>query len=526
MPRPRLLAILCATALLGGLVTGSAAAGDDPSIQSLTTDLDQILADPRLAGAGAGVVVRSVPMLDPASRSSVEDGQVLYRRGGADRLQPASNAKLLTSAAALEVLGPDHRFTTSVLADSSLRGSVLHGDLYLRGSGDPTTLAADYEALAQRVADTGIKVVTGKVVADDSAFDPVRLGVSWAWDDEPFYYSAQVGALTVAPDTDYDAGTVIVRVRPAAAGQKPAIELSPPTSIVTIDNRATTGAPGSASSIVVERQHGTNTVVITGSAPANGNPSAHFSTVDDPARYAADVFRAALTRRGVQVLDPKLGTGVTPAHFTELAAHRSMPLSQLLVPFMKLSNNGHAEILVKAMGKAVHGKGTWADGIRAMTPKLAALGLSANAYRLVDGSGLSRMDMVSADQLTALLAAARSRPWYPVWHHSLPVAGHPDRMVGGTLRTRLRGTPAEGRIRAKTGSLTAVSALSGYVTGADGKDLAFAVVTNNVLSGTKDLEDRIALRLAMHPAGPAARSIPLEPPAGDPWLECSWRKAC
>ncbi|MGW0519753.1 D-alanyl-D-alanine carboxypeptidase/D-alanyl-D-alanine endopeptidase [Crossiella sp. NPDC003009] len=515
MPRPRLLAVLCATALLGGLVTGSAAAGDDPSTLSLSADLDQILADPRLAGAGTGVVVREV-----------DTGQVLYRRGGADRLQPASNAKLLTSAAALEVLGPDHRFTTSVLADSSLRGKVLNGDLYLRGTGDPTTLAADYDALAQRIADTGLQVVTGRVVADDSAFDPVRLGPSWAWDDEPFYYSAQVGALSVAPDTDYDAGTVIVRVRPAAAGQRPAVELTPPTSVITVDNRATTGAPGSASTIAVERQHGTNTVLVTGSAPANGFASAHFSTVDDPARYAADVFQAALLRRGVRVLDPKPGAGVTPPHFAELAAHRSMPLSELLVPFMKLSNNGHAEILVKAMGKAVHGKGTWADGIRAMAPKLAALGVPPAAHRLVDGSGLSRMDMVTADQLSALLAAARTRPWYPVWHHSLPVAGKADRLVGGTLRNRLRGTPAEGKVRAKTGSLTGVSALSGYVTGSDGRDLVFAVVTNNTLSGTKDLEDRIAVRLAAHP-GPAARAaIPESPADADPWTECSWRKAC
>jgi serine-type D-Ala-D-Ala carboxypeptidase/endopeptidase (penicillin-binding protein 4) len=190
--------------LLAGLVVaaGSApVAAQDPD--PLGRDLDAILAHPGLAGTDVGLVVRAA-----------DTGEVLYRRGSDRRSQPASNAKLVTSAAALEVLGPDYRFSTAVAAAGRRTGPVLHGNLVLRGTGDPTMLAADYDALAAKVAASGIRFVRGTLVADDTWFDAVRLGSGWAWDDEPFYYNAQVSALTAAPDTDFDAGSVIVRVAP------------------------------------------------------------------------------------------------------------------------------------------------------------------------------------------------------------------------------------------------------------------------------------------------------------------------
>lgn len=527
--RRLLHAVLASTLLLAGLA-GSVTAevtAEPSGHEALAADLDRILADQRLIGAHPGVVVRSALT-----------GETLYSRGAGDRLLPASNNKLLTSVAALETLGAGYRFSTGVSSTGQREGAALVGDLYLRGGGDPTLLAADYDGLARELAGSGLRVVTGRLVADDTWFDPVRLGVSWAWDDEPYYYSAQIAALTVAPNTDYDAGTVIVGVTPAAAGAVPSVRVTPETGYVQIENRATTGAPGSAETISVERRHGTNTLVVSGSVPAGGATTQDWATVWEPAGYAADVFRRALAANGISVLG-ETALGATPAHAQPLATHQSMTLGELMVPFLKLSNNGHAEVLLKAMGRHVRGQGSWSAGIAVARERLAALGIPTGTYRMVDGSGLSRMDLVTAGQLSDLLLAVRGKPWFGQWYDSLPIAGQPDRFVGGTLRNRMRNTPAAGNVHAKTGSLTGVTALSGYVTAASGEPLVFSIVINNYVSSSpKDIEDAIAVRLARYlgEADGGVGTLTLVPaplPADDPAtavdessLECTWARAC
>lgn len=532
--RARFLSAALAVPLAGALVAGvataltSSAVADPAGREALVADLDRILADARLAGAHAGVVVRDA-----------ETGDPLYSRGGPSKLLPASNNKLFTSAAAISALGPDYRFTTSARATAQLRGSVLHGDLYLHGTGDPTMLAADYDRLAAEVAATGVRVVTGKLLADDSWFDPVRLGVSWAWDDEPFYYSAQISALSVAPDTDYDAGTVILRISPATAGQPVAVALEPATGYVRIENRATTGPAGSPNTLSVDRPHGSNRIVLTGSMPAGGSTSRLWRTVWEPTGYAADVFAMALAANGVRVIGGT-GLGTAPERARTIAEHDSMTLGELLVPFMKLSNNGHAEVLIKAMGRELRGEGSWDAGLDVAAEQLAGLGLPAGAYRMVDGSGLSRMQMLTADLLSELLLSAQDEPWFDVWYQALPIAGVSDRLVGGTLRNRMGGTPAAGNVHAKTGSLTGVTALSGYVTAASGEPLIFSIMLNNYLSSSpKDIEDAIAIRLAEYDGAadqqnPQITRLPAQRlPVDDPntridesTLECTWARAC
>ncbi|MER6988485.1 D-alanyl-D-alanine carboxypeptidase/D-alanyl-D-alanine-endopeptidase [Saccharopolyspora hirsuta] len=502
--------------------SGAAPTGPD----ALRADLDEILADPRLAGSHAGVVVR-----DPAT------DEVLYSRQAGARATPASNAKLLTSAAALEALGPDHRFRTEVLTGARQVGPVLLGDLHLRGTGDPTLLAADYDRLAEQVAAAGIRVVQGGLRTDDTWFDDVPLGTGWAWDDEPYYYSAPISALTAAPNTDFDAGTAIVRVSPTAEGQPAEVRLEPETDVVRIDNRTTTSAEGGEPDVVVQRDHGGSRVVVSGTVPAGAEPVEDFTTVPDPSAYAADLFARALAAHGVQAR--YAGEGTAPEGARVLAERQSMPLRDLLVPFMKLSNNGHAEVLVKAMGREVRGEGSWAAGLEVLTEQLRGLGLSPEVLRLVDGSGLSTMDNVTPEQLTVLLDNAQQRPWFRAWYDSLPVAGVADRMVGGTLRNRMAGTAAENNVRAKTGSLTGVTSLSGYVTAANGRELVFSVVFNDFVSDSpKDLEDAIAIRLAEYrgaddqprgrPQVPQQRVQRDDPRtrADEGALECSWVKAC
>lgn len=507
-----LLVLLSGVLLLLGAGNVSPVAAQNRGV--LAADLDAIFASPGLDGADAALVVRTV------------GGDTVYSRAAERRQQPASNAKLVTSAAALDILGPGYRFETTVQSTGRRHGPALDGDLYLKGTGDPTMLAADYDALARQVAATGVRFVKGRLLADDTWFDDVRLGVSWAWDDEPYSYSAQVSALTASPDTDYDAGSIIVRVAPAANG-KAVVTTEPPTDYVTVANTAVTGAAGSANTINVDRVHGANTITVSGSIPAGGAVTNEWMAVWEPTGYAAALFRAALGRYGVRVAG-QTARGAVPSGATVLASRQSMPLSELLVPFLKLSNNLHAEILVKAMGRATSGKGTWSAGLAALAGRLPAYGIDPARLSLRDGSGLSRMDQISPDQLASLLGAARARPWFDVWYAALPIAGNPDRMVGGTLRSRMRGTAAENNVHAKTGSLTGVSGLSGYVRTASGEQWVFSMVTNNSVGvDLKALEDRVAVRLAQDggPASVARTAIPALSP-GVSELECSWVKAC
>ncbi|PZF92598.1 D-alanyl-D-alanine carboxypeptidase/D-alanyl-D-alanine endopeptidase [Micromonospora deserti] len=518
-PRTLALVALVAAAAIAGAPTAATAESPTPAATRLNATIDAILADPRLDGAQAAVVV-----VDTAS------GQTVYHRNGDRRLIPASNTKLLTSAAALELLGPDHRFRTDVLTTGARRGGVLSGNLHLRGGGDPTLLAGDYDALAARVAAAGIRVVTGNLVADDTRYDSTRLGPDWAWDDQPWYYAAQVSALTVAPDTDYDAGTVIVTAAPGAtAGARPVITTTPATGYLRIDNRAETVAAG-RTSISFEREHGNNTVVVTGQIAVGNTPTSDWVTVWEPTGYAADVFRTALRKHGVRVLGRTVLDQATPAGAAEVARHDSMTLAELMVPFLKLSNNGHAEVLTKEIGRVTSGSGTWSAGLAAIGGYVAGAGMDTGTLRQRDGSGLSRRNLIPAAEFVDLLAAARAEPWFDAWYAALPIAGDPDRFVGGTLRSRMRGTPAAGNVHAKTGSLTGVSGLSGYVTDADGRVLAFSILLNNYLaSSVKGLEDQIAVALASYTeqtrasARVAPPAAPEAPPAPED-RECSWMK--
>ncbi|RJL34035.1 D-alanyl-D-alanine carboxypeptidase/D-alanyl-D-alanine endopeptidase [Bailinhaonella thermotolerans] len=512
---PRVLAALAAA---GALLAGPWApvSGERAGPASLRQDLDRILADPRLATARAGVVVRAAG-----------SGEVLYERDASALMTPASNEKLLTAAAAFAILGPGHRFRTAVLAAGERDGSALRGDLVLKGTGDPTATARAYDELAAKTAASGVRTVRGRLVADDTWFDDVRLGPFWAWDDEPYAYSAPISALTVSPDEDYDAGAVIVTVRPGAAGRPARVTLTPETGAVRIVNRATTG--GTGSSITVDRAHGSAAITVSGSI-APGSPEVkRYMSVWDPTAYAADVFRRALARHGVRITGPTVRRAA-PAGASELAARESAPLSAVAVPYLKLSNNMIAEILVKSMGRKAEGAGTWAAGLRAMEGYLRGRGLTG--LRATDGSGLSRADLVSPAHLARLLEAARSEPWFPAFLAALPVAGDEDRLTGGTLRSRMRGTPAAGNARAKTGTLTSVSSLSGYVRSAGGEDLIFSIMLNHHLTAApRDVEDAIAVRLARfrrdEPAGGALTPrAPLRTAPGTAHVECAWVKSC
>jgi serine-type D-Ala-D-Ala carboxypeptidase/endopeptidase (penicillin-binding protein 4) len=516
--RSRLLALLASLTLVLPLSTGAATAVD---ANPLAADLDRILSDSRLVGATVGLVVRDA-----------ETGENIYTRSGNTRFQPGSTAKLVTSATALDTLGPDYRWTTDLRSSATVQGTELAGDLFLRGTGDPTMLAADYDDLAAKLAATGLRTVRGSLVGDDSWFDSVPLGTGWAWDDEPYYYSAQTSALAIAPDSDFDTNSVAVKVSPgAAAGQPARVELIPPVEL-TIRNNATTSADNG---VFVHRTHGSNVVSVGGSLAPGSAPYYEYISMNDPTTLITGLFRKSLQAHGITV------TGGTefreaPDSAQALVSHQSMTLRQLLVPFLKLSNNMHAETLIKSMGHKVSGEGSWSAGISALEAALPGLDANPLTMNLFDGSGLSRMDLLSPDLFVSLLRKARGKPWFQDWYSALPIAGVQDRFVGGTLRNRMGGTAAANNLHGKTGSMTGVTALSGYVTNADGRKLVFSLMQNGFVSGPpRDIEDAVAVRLASDKAGQAQpklqskRSAPEQTKArGDRRadLECSWTKSC
>ncbi|WP_434440535.1 D-alanyl-D-alanine carboxypeptidase/D-alanyl-D-alanine endopeptidase [Lentzea sp. E54] len=501
-------AVVAAAAGLTLTSSGGAVAVDN---EALTRDLDAILADPALTGADVGLVVRDA-----------NTGDVVYTRTSSRRQQVASNLKLLTTAAALDLLGPDFKWKTELLSSGTRNGSTLQGDLVLRGTGDPTMSGSRYAALATTLKNSGVTKVSGSLVIDDTAFDAQPYGSGWAWDDEPYSYSAETSALTLSPDARFSAGTVLVRVKPgAAAGAPVTATVEPENDRVRVVSTATTGDGG----VSVEREHGTNIIRVSGSTNVE---TTALSTVKDPTGVVTSVFRNALRDNGIEVVGD-VREAAAPAGAAVLASDESQSLGQLVTPLLKNSNNMLAEVLVKTAGKS------FTNGVNRLSTKWSGLGVNPNLVEVFDGSGMSRLNQFAPDDLTSILINAKSRPWFAAWQASLPVAG-----VDGTLVNRMKNTPAANNVKAKTGSLSGVSALSGYVTTQAGRELVFSVVQNNVLlfNSPRNIEDRIAVRLASDggtqvatQSVPEQRKAPAQERATVPVqerfdVECSWIGTC
>ena len=436
----------------------------------LRHDLDATLDAPELARGAWSVVVRSL-----------DRGETLYTRDANRLLLPASTMKIVTLAAAGERLGWDFRFETRLIALGALSGGTLHGDLFVVGSGDPTILDRDGSgerlfaewAVALRAA--GIFAIDGRIVGHDRAFRELGLGNGWAWDDLPYGYAARVSALQF---NDNVAG---VLVSPGTAPGAPAtIAVDPPGTGLAVENGVVTGPADTAAALQIERLPGSPHLTVRGTVPLGGEPAARTVSVDDPTAFFAASLRRALVAHGLDVTGPALSVddldpspAGTEAH--AIATHRSAPLSEMAVRLMKQSQNLHAETLLLAMGLR-SGAPTAAGGARAVRATLEAWGIASEAFAQVDGSGLSRYDAVTANALADVLAhvdgdaAARA-----VFDRALPIAGE-----DGTLEARFASTPAAGNARAKTGSMSGVRALAGYVTAADGERLVFALLGNNI----------------------------------------------
>ena len=479
-----LVAGAASIALTVGAATPAAAASPDPA---LAKKLTAVMSDSRVQRAASGAVV-----LDAGS------GAVIYSRYGGKALMPASNTKSLTAVAALDKLGPDYRFKTEVFRRARIVDGVVRGRLYLKGYGDPTTRQADYRFLAEQVRAAGITRVSGRLAVDATYFDAQRYNPGWSTGYADDYYAAEISGLTVAPNADLDSGTVLVNYAPGRLGGKAKITTTPAAAAryVRIDNRTTTGSSYSSNTFVARRSHGSNTITVSGRVPLGRSTASTLITVHRPELYAAAVFRSELAKVGVTV-DGGTITVATPATSRKrLARDTSMPLSDLLVPFLKLSNNMHAEALTKAMAARSGQPGSWPAGLEVTTAYLRRIGVPMTGVSLSDGSGLTRRNTLTARALAVTLHKVRAEPWFASFHRALPVAGDTRRMVGGTLRYRMNGTRAAGNAHAKTGTLTGVTSLGGYVSGRDGRRYAFAMISNHSGATPRPVENTLVVTLA------------------------------
>ncbi|MBZ5575346.1 MAG: D-alanyl-D-alanine carboxypeptidase/D-alanyl-D-alanine-endopeptidase [Acidobacteriia bacterium] len=440
--------------------------------------------------------------------ADLSSGKTLYARNAGRLFVPASNVKLFTLALALSRLGPEYRFQTRVLAEAApdAEGRV-RGGLRLVGGGDPNLSGraipyrtganagnplAAIEALAEQVVARGVKRVEGGIVGDDTGYVWEPYPEGWAVDDTPYDYGAPVSALTVNDNS------ITLTVRPGTrAGDLAELGSNPPLEYYTIDNRVETVGARGARKIHVERQPGSRQVRLWGTIPVRGAGEDVLLAMDDPAEYAALALHRALEERGVTVeggsrarhrfanenVEPSDDGGV------ELARLDSARLIEDLRITAKVSQNLHAELALRAVGRGRRNDGSREAGLEEMKTFLGEVGIEEDAYHFNDGSGLARRDLVTPAAILGLLRFMYSSPQREDWIGLLPVGGR-----DGTLDTRFSTGPAAGRIHAKTGTLAHVSALSGYAERRNGRWVAFSILVNNYSGPAADVRgvmDRI-----------------------------------
>lgn len=446
----------------------------------LSSRLDTLLADTLLSTAQYGIYI-----------VEIESGRPVYARNFQQLLVPASANKLFATALALRRLGTQHRFVTEALGDSIGRDGVLRGNLYLRGSGDPGLTTDGLGELAYRLAAAGLRRVAGKLVLDAGAFDTARYGPGWMWDEGPYAYNAPVSALSANRNT-FEVG-VSAGTRP---GDSLRVRLRPSSAYFKVDNQGVTAFPGVKKSLKVARQPDgeTEAVSVSGVLSREESPQFLVRSVADPARYCGRLFREALAGRGISIAG-RTEPGRTPMGPAPLASLRSRPLYAILQDMNKESDNFSAEMLYRAAmaGNGQAGEAP-SDSAGPMGAMMAGLGFGPGSHRIVDGSGLSRYNLCSPQQLAAvLLDVHRDESLRPELLASLPIAG-----ADGTLGNRMNGQGIQYRARAKTGTMTGVSSLAGFAYGRGGRGYCFAMMFNNYTCGApavRALQDRMVAEL-------------------------------
>lgn len=479
---------------------------------SLSKQVEKILSDPDLSRGFWGIEIRSL-----------DSGKVLCSINADKLFTPASDTKLFTTAAALALIGPDYKFRTTVETSGSLdKYGRLTGDLVLVGRGDPNLSGRELpynmhtqrdpdaarvlEKLADELVQKGVKYIDGDIVADDSYFAFQRYGEGWSEDDLVWPDGAPVSALTVNDNV------VFVNILPGArAGDKAFVSVAPFADYYTIDNRLMTTPAGTGRKIYINREPGSTTLTLWGTVPLDDSGVSEGLAIEDPAEFAASLFRHLLEVRGISVY------GKDRTHHTELASlstfsavvvassrggddhslttplgplvlaeYQSGPLSEDIQVINKVSQNLHAELLLRLLGREKGTGGTVQAGLEVLHGFLNNAGISGDDYVFYDGSGLSRQNLVTPHAIVGLLQYAAAQTWSTEFRNSFPVAGQ-----DGSLADRLKDLSPTVHVYGKTGSLGGVKTLSGYAVTAKGEKIAFSILSNNLSLPGKRVNDAI-----------------------------------
>jgi len=427
---------------------------------------------------------------------SLDRQQPLFELNPRLMLVPASSAKIVTVATAAEAAGWNYRYLTTLRATGPIVNGILKGDLIAVGSGDPSIggpAGDDLTMWSDGIKAAGIRRIEGRIIGDDDALEEPRPQLAWAWDDLGYTSGAVFGALNMAENR-----TVITIAPGPAVGASTTITVDPRAAYRTLTNRSLTGLAGSAPLLWPEQRPGETALTIGGSIPAGAPPIQIGIAVGNPTLWFANVLRSHFMRDGIEVTGEAadiddLKPPPDPDAASVIFTHTSRTLGEIAQPLLKDSINLYAEALLRL--NAAPGVFPTNDAaLEGERSRLETWGVPRDSHQLVDGSGLSRRDTISSEALLTVLRRMYDPAGTSPFMTGLPVAG-----VDGSLSVRMRGTPAAGIVRAKTGTMTNIRSMSGYATTHDGEHLAFVLMVNN-FEGTgaqaNDALDRIAVRLA------------------------------
>jgi serine-type D-Ala-D-Ala carboxypeptidase/endopeptidase (penicillin-binding protein 4) len=443
----------------------------------------------QVRAAGAAVAHLGVHVVD------LTTGETVYAHNPDTLMIPASNQKLLTSALALDTLGPRYFFETPVGIQGEVRDGVLHGDLGVRGGGDPT-ISGRFEAgdsfavfrrWAQALSERGIREVAGDLYLEHGLFEDEVVHPDWPREQLMWWYEAPVGALS------FNDNVVQLRAWGSQPGRPAAVEMVPRLPALRLHNGLVTSGERRQHNVRVHRAPFGRTVEVTGRAYRNARPTEVWVTVLDPVEYFGMALRHALAEEGIEIRGQSLPVERLPGPWWELVtAHRTNLLTALDV-INKRSQNFYAESVLKLLGAHLCGEGTWEGGRRAVEQfATSRLGWEPGSFRVADGSGMSRNNRLTPRQLTHLLEHMYGHRYGWEFMVSLPYSGEPE----ASLSRRLTDPPYRGNVFAKTGTLGGVTALSGYVKGASGTLYAFAIVGNRTSTAEgRRLQDRFLMAL-------------------------------
>lgn len=464
---------LAASARLGRPDPGADPAGPAAPPAAATApawqaQVEQLVADGAMTKAKLGL-----------SALSLKTGAVLAQVNPDEPLILASNTKLFTTAAALDLLGKDWRFVTRVyLTAAPDAAGIVTGDLVVKGSGDPNLsgrahqgkATAVFETWADALAAAQVKTVTGDLVLDDTIFDREAVNAAWPANQLNEWYCAPAGGLALNDDC------VDVTVGPGPKPGAPArVTLEPPTAYVAIDNDCTTTADKDAHVIDIQSAPGANRLRVRGQCWEKSGGITRSVPIHDPTLFFGTALKETLARKGIEVKGaPRPADKPFDAAGRPPVATWESDLPATLQVTNRNSQNFYAEQLLKAMGAKASGQGTWPAGLAAIKGVLARVGLADGSYGMTDGSGMARGNTFTAAQVTALLRWVAARPDAQVFLDSLSVSGQ-----AGTLKKRLKEKEYQGRVLGKTGYIASVCTLSGYARTRDGDTVAFSILVNN-----------------------------------------------